>query len=347
MSFNFNIKVPRSNLKKIQDYFTNSTCRKHIAIYDTFNGIKNAEYELIQRFGIACKKINVGLLMIRNNNIIQNPELFGVDIDEIDMSKICCVISLHPLSNKTSKHFTIMTLWNPIKFHASESWRNVFTMDGYVSSYSDNIDNFVKSNTTKPFLGYMNTTLCDPIMNFTFGDYKCFYVGINWDKVSLNRKKVNDLVKKMNDMEIISIYGPNRDKCWDNYKTYMGEIDFDGKSVVYKIHECGICLVLSSENHIEDSVCSNRLFEGLAAGVPIISDKNPFIQKWFGDNIFYIDNDDIEKASEKICEYITFFKENPEKTLEKMKNCREIFLTHFLLDTQLSNLIENITLLRK
>jgi glycosyltransferase involved in cell wall biosynthesis len=151
----------------------------------------------------------------------------------------------------------------------------------------------------------------------------------------------------MNDMEIISIYGPNRKKCWDNYKTYMGEIVFDGKSVVYKIHECGVCLVLSSENHIEDSVCSNRLFEGLAAGVPIISDRNPFIQKWFGDNIFYIDNDDIDKASGKICEYIKFFKENPEETLEKMKNCREIFLTHFLLDTQIQNLVENVLLLRK
>jgi spore maturation protein CgeB len=150
-----------------------------------------------------------------------------------------------------------------------------------------------------------------------------------------------ELLKKMDETEIVNIYGPKR--SWEGFKSYIGEIAFDGESVIHQINKCGICLVLSSAAHIEDAVCSNRLFEGLAAGVPIISDKNPFIQSWFGDNIFYIDNlSSPDVALAQVINHITFFKENPENTLEKMKNCREIFINRFLLDKQLVNVLRNV-----
>jgi glycosyltransferase involved in cell wall biosynthesis len=193
-------------------------------------------------------------------------------------------------------------------------------------------------------LGYLNTTLSGPILDTFNENYKCFYVGTNWelvyDYLTYNRQIVVDLIKKMDNLDIISIYGPK--KAWKDVKSYVGEIDFDGTSIVYEIKKCGICLVLSSHHHIEDSVCSNRLFEGLAAGVPIISDKNPFIYMWFGDNIFYIDNSSPDVSVKQIQEYINYIKNYPDETREKIQNCRKIFCDNFLMDKQLSQIVENV-----
>jgi glycosyltransferase involved in cell wall biosynthesis len=339
--------------RRIDHYFDNNSYDCYVAFYNPFPLQKNAEFELLQRCKITCEKINVGFLLIHNDNIIQDTELKGIHIDTIDVSNILCIISLHPESPKTTKHFTIITLWNPIEFHDENSWKRTLTMDGFLSAYSDNIDHYIKERSDKPFVGYLNTTLSGPILDITFGqclqpNYKCFYIGMNWENrcnyLTYNRKTAIDLIHKLDHTDLISIYGPKY--AWTGCKSYIGEIPFDGESIVYEIHRCGICLVLSSQHHMDDSVCSNRLFEGLAAGVPIISDKNPFIQTWFGDNIFYIDTSSADIAVHQIQEYIAYFTTNPEETLVKIQNCREIFMNHFLMDKQLLQIIQNIKEIR-
>lgn len=317
----------------------------YIAFYNTFPGYINAEYELLLRFEKICNKFNIGFIMISNTNIILNDELKGININETNNLNILFILSLHFLSPKTTKYFTVITLWNPIKFHDILSWVNTYSVDGYLSAHSENIDNYIKSNSNKPFLGYLNPTINEPILDFSFGRYKCFYIGMNFDLEQDNiRKKIFDLINRLDETDMIEFYGP--DKFWNNkkkYKSYIGSIPFDGgKAIVKTINECGVCLVLSSDLHIEDGVNSCRIFEGLAAGVPIISDKNPFVQKWFGDNIFYIDNEDSSIAVEQIKEHIEFFKNNPKETLEKMKNCRKIFLNNFLLEKQFLQMINNV-----
>lgn len=319
--------------------------KKHyIAFYNTFGNL-NAEYELLLRFEKICNKLNIGFLMISNANIILNDEFKGININETNNLNILFIVSLHYLSPKTTKYFTVISLWNPIKFHNRLSWINTYSADGYLSAYSENIDNYVKSNSNKPFLGYLNPTISEPILDFSFGRYKCFYIAMyfNLEKDNI-RKKIFDLINILDEKDMIEFYGP--DKFWNDkkkYKSYVGSIPFDGAETIVKtINECGVCLVLSSDLHIEDGVNSCRIFEGLAAGVPIISDKNPFVQKWFGDNIFYIDNEDSSIAVEQIKEHIEFFKNNPNETLEKMKNCREIFLKNFLLEKQFLQMINNV-----
>lgn len=317
----------------------------YIAFYNTFPGDINAEYELLLRFEKICNKFDIGFLMISNTNIVLNGEFKGININKNNNLSILCIISLHFLSPKTTKYFTVITLWNPTKFYTKLELKNTCSVDGYLSAHSENIDNYIKSNSNKPFLGYLNPTISDPILDYSFGRYKCFYIGMNFalekDKI---REKIFDLINRLDETDIIEFYGP--DKFWNNkkrYKSYIGSIPFDGgETIVKKINDCGICLVLSSDLHIEDGVNSCRIFEGLAAGVPIISDKNPFVQKWFGDNIFYIDNEDSSRAVQQIKEHIEFFKNNSNETLEKMKKCREIFLKNFLLEKQFLHMINNV-----
>ena len=329
--------------ERINDYFNKESYDCYIACYNSFPFQKTAEYELLLRLILACKKLHVGFFVIHNDNIIRNTKLAGIHINAIDTSKILFILSLHIASPKTSKHFTIMPLWNPIHFiiHASNSF---LSMDGYLSAYSENIDNYIKSKTDKPFLGHLNTSLFSPILDISIENYTCFYVGTNWEKMNnylvANRQMVIDLVKKMDNLGMVAIYGPK--KSWEGFHSYVREIAFDGTSIVYEIKKCGICLILSSHHHIEDKVCSNRLFEGLAAGVPIISDKNPFIQTWFGDNVFYIDHSSPDIAVQQIQNHIDYIKNNPEETLQKMQRSRDIFLNHFLMDKQLSHIVENV-----
>ena len=362
----------------IKQYFSNTKYECHIAFYDSFPGYKNAEYELLKRFKRICEKNNIGVFIIYSNNIIQNGELRGININDIDSSNILCVISLHFNSPKTTKHYTLMTIWNPIKFHSGESWENTCSVDGFLSAYSDNIDNFVTSISSKPIVGYLNPSISEPIFDFTFGQrseasqllsskvallpvgdrrsqpcspygaaeenfgkYKCFYAGMNWH-MSTDPYRVNvyNLIKELDKTDIINIYGLKNN--WTGYACYKEEIPFDGYSIVQKIHDCGVCIVLSSQPHIDDSVCSCRLFEGLAAGVPIIADKNPFFITWFGDNLFYIDTEDTDAAVSQIKTYIEYIEENPEEVLVKMENCRKIFLEHFILDKQFLDIINKI-----
>jgi glycosyltransferase involved in cell wall biosynthesis len=94
-------------------------------------------------------------------------------------------------------------------------------------------------------------------------------------------------------------------------------------------------------NSKSDGIASNRLFEGLAAGVPLICDKNPFIQEWFKDNVFYIDTSRTNCA-EQIINHIIYIRANPSIVLKKMAKCRKIFIDNFLLDKQISSLLLNL-----
>lgn len=345
-----NIESPTINKHNgIEDYFNKSTYSYHIIFYDTWPTINNAEKELLKRFQFACNKINSDFITCTNEGIINNNHpLKNIKITNIDKKYINCVISMHYSSPKNSNHLTLMTLWNPIDFHKTNiDISNTINSDGFISCYSDIVDNFFMNKCNKKVIGYINHTLSEPILDYSFGVYKCFYVGINWEKVNTlipERKKILNLLKKLEYADLVQIYGPKKMlnvDVWEGYKSYIGEIPFDGVSTIYEINKAGICLVLSSVSHIKSEICSNRLFEGLAAGVPIIADQNPFIKRWFSDNILYINTDD-EDCFEQLQNHIIYIKENKNIMLKKMENCREIFQSNFLLDKQLKTLIDSL-----
>ena len=265
------------------------------------------------------------------------------------------VISLHHISKKISGHVTLLALWNPVLFILNYM-TNIETYDGYLSSCSEIIDKFVyaASFQYKPTYGILTTSL--PLCLFkdikSIQDKRLFYIGTNWHKQCSSNNhyaKMRNLtlIKRLDDMTLIDIYGPRKysnTSSWEGYHNYKGEIQFDGTSVIDKIQCSGVCLVLSSIHHTRSEVCSMRIFEAISAGVPIICDKNPFFTKWFGDDVFYIDNLEhtVDDDIILIKKYLDFI-ENNEPIVKKMiYNCREIFKKHFSFDVQFKTIINNI-----
>jgi len=360
------IRTPTLSITKnvidanIQTYFKNSKFKTHIAVYDTWPDINNAEKEILFRIVHACNMISVGVIVINNagtiinlnNSPSNNPNLkmlTNLHLNQIPKEYISFVLSLHYDSPKTTLHYTLHALWNPLNFMVDPTHiKNLKSFDGYLSCYSDPIDNAIKCVRAN-IVGNLNHTLSCPILNVSDfrNDITCFYIGINWEQLNKmvpSRKLVLDLLKKLgND---VCIYGPrmiSNVNVWKNWNQYKGEIPFDGVSIVNVIKHCGACLVLSSPSHLQFEISSNRLFEGLAAGVPLICDNHPFIKKWFGDNVFYIDTND-PTCHEQVFRHLAFIKDpsNAEVVIHKLQECRNVFLTNFMMHHQLETIINNV-----
>jgi len=344
----------------IDAYFENATFKIHIGLYNTWPDVNNAEKEVIFRIINSCNLISVGVIVISNNGTITGMSnikddkfkgLQNMNLNAIPKKYISFVLSLHYDSPKTTHHVTLHALWNPINFmNDPQHIQNFKTFDGYLSCYSKPIDDFKNSITNKPIIGYLNHTMSTlQDISTTFNDESiCFYVGVNWERVNPTvesfRKNVLNLLKNLEVHNLASIYGPTKFlnvNVWKGFPSYKGEIPFDGVSVIHEIKKCGICLVLSSVSHIQCEIASNRLFEGLAAGVPLICDNNLFIHKWFGNNVFYIDTND-PNCHEQVKEHVDFIKNNSDIVIEKLKRCREIFLTNFLLHEQIRSIVNKL-----
>lgn len=355
------VELSCPKLDAIETYFKHSTFTFHIGLYDTWPTINNAEKEMLFRILHACNLISVGVIVITNDgtitgvsNIVDNNfvKLKNLNLNHVPTKYISFVLSLHYDSPKTTHHRTLHALWNPINYmNESEHIKQFKSFDGYLSCYSNLLDVFKTKITNKPIVGYLNHTLSTPIhdISLTFNDnLTCFYAGINWEKINphhkLLRQNVLHLLKKLESCKLVSIYGPIKFlnvNVWEGFASYKKEIPFDGVSVIHEIKKCGICLVLSSMSHIKYEIASMRLFEGLAAGVPLICDNHSFVHKWFGNNVFYIDIND-PNCHEQVKDHIEFIKNNNDVVIEKLKRCREIFLTNFLMHEQIKTLINSV-----
>ena len=73
------------------------------------------------------------------------------------------------------------------------------------------------------------------------------YCGINWEKLTGKKGRFDELLKKLDENNLISIYGPeifHGIRPWEGYRNYKGEIPFDGISMIKEIAKCGIALVI-------------------------------------------------------------------------------------------------------
>lgn len=323
----------------------------NIAFYDTFE-CNCAEKENLIRLEKACSSLSVGFITIRNNNIVSYPPaLAGKHITQVP--DVLCIISLHVNSPKTTNIPTYYSLWCPTQQYSPKQLSVLRNYDGYISCYGLR-DELISNQLNISIVGHMNHTLHDPIMpidieSTTKEDLKCFYVGVNWEATGLEvpspRLRALKIIKMLERDNLVKIYGPavfNGKEVWKGFSGYSGEIPFDGSSVITKIRETGVCLVLSSDAHFVEGICTNRLFEGLASGVPIICDKNPFIKTWFGDNVYYIDTSSTELAVNGIKGHLQQIIHNPDETLNKVQKCREIFVNNFMLDKQLKSVMDGI-----
>ena len=122
---------------------------------------------------------------------------------------------------------------------------------------------------------------------------------------------------------------------------YMGELPFDGASVIKILQKHGIVLIFHSDIHNSEGIPTGRIFEAAAASTVIISDENSFVKEHFGDSVFYVDTSlTSEGIFAQIQDHLDVIRSNPQKALDMAKTAHQIFIDNFLMSDQLIKLSE-------
>lgn len=176
---------------------------------------------------------------------------------------------------------------------------------------------------------------------------KLFYIGINLEKIQKGGTRYYKLLKFLDDNNLIDIYGPNSlwntKNLWGDFKNYRGEIPFDGRTIIERIHQSGIVLALNSPIHNYNGTVSNRIYEAAASGAIIISDDNKYVRRYFGDSVFYIDIQKNENEQiEDIKKILKCIKDDPDTALQMAQRAQKIFIERLSLDNQVRGLISFI-----
>jgi hypothetical protein len=167
-----------------------------------------------------------------------------------------------------------------------------------------------------------------------------FYSGGElWDSTR-SSQKYQEIFKMLDKTGYFAVCGiPN---IWMDYtpNSLVGLIKFDGSSLISVIHKAGASLILHHKEHLESGAPTARIFEAAAANVIIISDKHPFIQKHFGNNVLYIDiEQDATSIFKQIDTHMKWILTHQKQAQQMADNCNKIFKEKFSLEQQLGKLI--------
>jgi hypothetical protein len=296
-----------------------------------------AEHETIERF-----KHSVSIL--------------GLSLEEVDSSGKTkdglapeFIFSLHFESGKTWKQPSIHLLWNPIEFLAKRGFAesilnacsHTFLASGG-SNLNDNRINEYRGILRNKILSKVLPTLDGPIiLPKNLKNRRIFYAGVNWERIK-GETRYNSLLYKLDASKALDLYGPKEMfgvEVWKGFKSYKGELPFDGSSLLHAASSSGIYLCLSSQNHIEYGLLSNRIFEANASGCLIIANYHEQAYKIFGDSILWLDDAPELEMFEQVYEYMIWANKNPKAATEMAKQSQNIFLKSLLLSKQISKTI--------
>ena len=319
-----------------------------LLIVKHFGTMKAAEHEVVERIASATRELNW------EPRIIEVDANFDVNTIQDCENDVDAVLDIHYEYPKFFKPTSIGAVWTPTSFMKNWDlayvWENQLSHDLLLHTDSAKVlqllnnfrplDDFAIMNHSLPasWISWINETPRNE-------NPKAFYAGINWNKLSGRPGRHHDLFKLLDNKNILDIYGPQKISHivpWDGFVSYRGEIEFDGRSILEKNRMSGISLVLSSPQHLEEGIISSRLFEGLAAGNVIISDKHPFIEKYLGSSAYYLnlEKGDLYVASQ-IEEYVQLLRSDRSLLNSLQEKSQEIFREKFDLTKQLGSILKS------
>jgi hypothetical protein len=330
--------------------------RHSFAVVLTWPETKNAEYEVIQRIVSAGRNIGSDVYVIDNDGYPlwwsrEEPLRSKARITQDDCD---FVISLHFESPRLYDIFSYVALWNPPEFYHMFGYpktsERLVSHNDVLSCHSDMADDHAL-NLFQGFGRYLPKplptlfhSLSQPYLEPQVSeDSRLFYIGINWERITGEKGRHHDLLERLDDEDLIHIYGPEEFlgvQPWRGFKNYKGEIPFDGRSVLPAISAAGICLAFSAAAHQRSGIMSNRLFEGLAAGAVIIANPHSFIDKYFADCVYVIDDQvDSAELCNRVRDKVLEIRRNPAEALERARVGQERLREKFSLEFCLEGLI--------
>lgn len=329
-----------------QDFALPAGALGRFAVVKLWPHLQSAEDECIARLKLAASKLGLECIEILEDGRALAQPNFIVSRENVDF-----VIHLHYDTPKRYDAFSFVALWNPTHFYHMFGYercsRNLVTHDDFLSCSSPAADDHVwriirshRSHLAPRFVLYHSTP--DVTHAPTLGEGKLFYCGINWDRLRGGKSRHQEILDELDKTGELRIFGPKifeKVEVWKGYQGYVGEIAFDGHSLIEQISRAGIALVLSSEAHKDAGLMSNRLFESLASGALIICDENPFGQKHFGDTLLYVDTTaNADEVAAKIIGHRDWAQQNPGQALEMIGAAQKIFRDRFTLSRNLGDI---------
>lgn len=299
-----------------------------IALHNPFFGQNVAERELAQRICQAAANLGWQAVEVPSSSEIKS---FAPD----------CVLALHFRVPKLTQYPTYGCMWNPPSFFEQEDdfIKNILSYDGYLCA-SDEIKLWLEDtlyNTAKKFkiIPFYPSCLETIYEKPNLENPHLIYVGSNWDG-----SRFKDLFLSLDKQICTKIYG-NKDGWKYLEKSYQGEIDFDGVSLLKILNRGGVCLCLHKEEHSQSATPSMRIFEIAASGAVAICSEHQFIKDNFGDAVLYFSPDaDVNKQVRQINEHFTWIKKNPDKAQQMSRDAHKIFKEKFNLEKSLIQLQE-------
>lgn len=302
-----------------------------------------AEHEVIARLKTSAEA--------RGHTIIDlNPDGSMLTVPGVVPQNLDFVLNLHFSSPKCRDLPHVGVLWNPIEFYHLFGYKahfaNQLSFDYLATCGSRSVERAVaplRPELLTAGLPILNHTVpADYLEPVRMTDRRLFYIGINWERTQTTNGRHSTLLGLLDDAAVSKIYGPREIDGvapWAGYRTYQCDVPFDGRSVIETIAASGAALIVSSAAHYHDGVMSCRPFEAAAAGVPLISERHPFMLEHFGDAaLFFDESAPVEEQAEEIVEIIRGLNRDPEGAIEVALRAQEIVRQHFNLDDQFDRL---------
>lgn len=327
--------------------------KNRFCIVKLWPDIQAAEDECIARIRKAA--VELGLVcdtVSSTGELVCTPGTFA-NADTHDF-----VINLHYDTPKGFDLYSFNALWNPPDFFHEWGFKrcieNLISHDDFLSCDCKAADDLVLARiSTNPHFQPIDKRLFHSVSNIAFSpvartDRKLFYVGINWEALSGSGGRHSKVLKELDKSGRLNIYGPKRFQginVWEGYKSFVGELPFDGESILEAIHKAGVGLVFSSKAHNDAALMSNRLFETIASGALVLCDDNEFIKRNLGDTVLYVDmNQDHIGIAHDVQNKLDWANDNPSTVSDMIAETQKVFEERFSLKKCISNIYRDIEL---
>lgn len=324
-----------------------------VVLISQWPNVKNAEYELIEKIRQTGFKISVVDYLgfdVESGQCINNENL-GENYD--------FAISFHYDTPKFLNIPTFLWVANPLEYmHLRGDYRHFLlnqlrAYDDYLYNGSNILQEHIKrvvgsewQNTQLSFFA----SCSQKVMLLPNGinkeknnkQYKIFYCGINWERGSDKSGRAQGLLDILQEKQVADFYGPRMLEGinpWEGFSSYQGEIPFDGVSMSHTMQTYGAVLAVSSPAHIKSRTSSSRVFEGIAAGVPVISDENAHVRLLFGDLVYYFSGATEADRAESIMTALKEITENPQEARRRVLLAQEKIKQYYSFEHCLTQLL--------
>lgn len=327
-----------------------------ILLISQWPNLKNGEYELIEKIKQTGYKIAV-------------VDYFGFHVDTGESlnramlsSDFDFAISFHYDTPKFLNIPTFLWVANPLEFmHLRGDYRTVLfhhlrAYDDYLYNGSTTLKEHIRNvvGTEWSDTGLEMFPSCskkslippkslDKLLSATA--QKVFYCGVNWERGIDRVGRAQGLLDILQDKGAAEFYGPNTlegTSPWEGFRSYKGEIPFDGISMSRVMQDYGAVLAVSSPAHIKSQTSSSRVFEGLAAGVPVISDENSHVKKLFGDLVYYFQGHTEEARAQSILDALQRINKNPAEARDRVIQAQALLAQRYCFEPCFDKAISQI-----